>query len=53
MDKRAAKKKLEQKLDLINRSTGRRAMPRPAVFKDKSKYDRNRQKAENRRECMA
>ncbi len=53
MDKRAEKKKRQEKLDLINRSTERRPMPRPAVFKDKSKYDRNRQKANDRKLCMA
>lgn len=37
-------KNIQEKLDLINRSTERRTMPRPTVFKDKSKYDRNRQK---------
>lgn len=54
MDKRAEKKKRKEKLDMLNRAGGRKEpMPRPAVFKDKSKYDRNRQKAENRRYCMA
>lgn len=52
-DKRQEKKKLQEKLDLINRSAGRRPMPRPAVFKDKSKYDRKRQKRIDRHECMA
>ena len=31
-------------LDMIKRTTSREPMPRPAVFKDKTKYDRNRQK---------
>lgn len=53
MDKRQEKKKLQEKLDLINRSADRRPMPRPAVFKDKSKYDRKRQKRIDRHECMA
>lgn len=46
-------KKVQEKLDMINRSTGRRPMPRPAVFRDKTKYDRNRQKDETRRACLA
>lgn len=46
-------KDLQAKLDLIARSTERREMPRPTVFRDKSKYDRNRQKHDFRRECCA
>lgn len=53
MSKREEKKRKQEKLDLINRSTERRPMPRPAVFRDKSKYDRSRRKAFDRRECMA
>lgn len=53
MDKRGQKKKVQEKLDLINRSTERRIMPRPAVFKDRTKYDRNRRKAPDRKECCA
>lgn len=53
MSKREEKKRKQEKLDLINRSTERRPMPRPAVFRDKSKYDRGRQKALDRRKCMA
>lgn len=41
--KDAAKK---QKLELIAASTERRIMPRPTVFRDKSKYDRNASKHE-------
>lgn len=52
MSKREEKKRKQEKLDLINRSTERRPMPRPTVFRDKSKYDRGRQKALDRRECM-
>lgn len=37
-----------QKLELIAASTERRAMPRPTVFRDKSKYDRNAAKRELR-----
>ena len=40
MSKREEKKRKQEKLDLINRSTERRPMPRPVVFRDKSKYDR-------------
>lgn len=49
MDKREAKRKKKEKLNMINMSTERRPMPRPAVFRDKSKYDRNRQKEDFRR----
>lgn len=49
MDKREEKRKRKEKLDMINMSAGRRTMPRPAVFKDKSKYDRGRQKADLRK----
>lgn len=45
-------KKTQEKLDLINRSTERHEMPRPAVFKDKSKYDRKQAKRELRA-CFA
>ena len=31
-------------LDMIKRTASRAPMPRPAIFKDKTKYDRNRQK---------
>ena len=48
MSKREEKKRKQEKLDLINRSTERRPMPRPTVFRDKSKYDRGRQKALDR-----
>lgn len=46
-------KALRKKLELINMSTERREMPRPTVFRDKSKYDRNRQKQDFRHECFA
>lgn len=53
-NKKEAKKKLKEKLDMYNQAGGRREpMPRPTVFRDKSKYDRNRQKARDRMECMA
>lgn len=51
--KKTKDKDLQAKLDLIARSTERREMPRPTVFRDKSKYDRNRQKNDFRRECCA
>ena len=50
----AMKKKKEPKkallLKAIRRSRSRAPVGRPAVFKDKSKYDRNRAKKENRKE---
>lgn len=49
MDKKEHRRKIKAKLDLMARSAGRKAMPRPAVFKDRTKYDRNRQKIEDRR----
>lgn len=52
-EQKGRKERKQEKLDLINRSTERRPMPRPTVFRDKSKYDRGRQKALDRRECMA
>lgn len=42
----------QEKIRLINASTERREMPRPTVFKDKSKYDRNRSK-KNMRQALA
>ena len=35
-------------LDAIKKTKDRTPMPRPAVFKDKSKYDRKRRKSEDR-----
>lgn len=37
-------KDLEEKLKLLNQTRPRDIMPRPTTFKDKSKYDRKRQK---------
>lgn len=46
------KKKLTERekflLDLSN-ATKSRGMPRPAVFRNKKKYDRNREKEDQRR----
>ena len=38
------------KLDILNQTRDRTPMPRPAVFRDKKKYDRNAAKAEGRKE---
>ncbi len=46
-------KAAQAKLELIAMSTERREMPRPTVFKDKSKYDRNKAKQSFRKECFA
>lgn len=37
-------------LTLVKRTRPREPMPRPVVFKDKTKYDRNRSKKELREE---
>ena len=34
------------KLDILKQTKDRTPMPRPAVFRDKTKYDRKRQKKE-------
>lgn len=41
-------KETKRKLDAIKHSRGRVTMPRPTVFKDKTKYDRNVQKKRDR-----
>ena len=38
------------KLDILNQTRDRELMPRPAVFRDKKKYDRNAVKEEDRKE---
>lgn len=38
------------KLDILNQTRDRTPMPRPVVFRDKKKYDRNTVKEEARRE---
>ena len=38
------------KLDILNQTRDRTPMPRPAVFRDKKKYDRNVLKNEDRKE---
>lgn len=40
----------QDKLDILNQTRDRELMPRPAVFRDKKKYDRNAVKEENRKE---
>ena len=37
-------KELEEKLRILKQSRPRAPMPRPTTFKDKSKYDRKKQK---------
>ena len=37
------------KLDILNQTRDRDPMPRPTVFRDKKKYDRNISKAEDRK----
>ena len=39
----------EAKLDIINQTRDRTPIPRPAVFRDKKKYDRNAAKDEARK----
>ena len=38
------------KLDILNQTRDREPMPRPAVFRDKKKYDRKSMKDEYRKE---
>ena len=38
------------KLDILNQTRDREPMPRPTVFRDKKKYDRNILKDEDRKE---
>jgi len=49
MDK-IKKKSRKAKLDILNQTRDRTPMPRPAVFRDKKKYDRNAIKDEDRKE---
>lgn len=44
-----AKKEKETKLDILNRTRDRTPIPRPAVFRDKKKYDQNAAKDELRK----
>ena len=50
MGRKEKKEEIKTKLDMMNRSAGRTPMPRPAVFKDKTKYNRNRAKVGFHRE---
>ena len=43
-------KKDKEKLDVLNQTRDRTPMPRPAVFRNKKKYDRNAVKDEDRKE---
>ncbi len=45
-------KHIQEKLDAIRHSRTRTLMPRPTVFKDRSKYDRARAKNALRKECV-
>ena len=40
----------QEKLDILNQTRDRTPMPRPAVFHNKKKYDRNAVKDEDRKE---
>lgn len=40
----------QEKLDILNQTRDRTPMPRPAVFRNKKKYDRNAVKDEDRKE---
>ena len=42
-------KKIEEILNIIKHTRTRTSMPRPAVFDDKTKYKRSRQKTINRK----
>ena len=42
-------KEKEAKLNILNQTRDRTPMPRPAVFRDKKKYDRNAAKEEARK----
>ena len=40
----------KEKLDMLNQTRDRTPMPRPAVFRNKKKYDRNAVKEEDRKD---
>ena len=42
-------KEKEAKLNILNQTRDRTPIPRPAVFRDKKKYDRNAAKEEARK----
>ena len=42
-------RKIKTKLDILNQTRERSPMPRPTVFKDKKKYDRNLMKDMDRK----
>ena len=46
----AARRKGKTKLDILKQSREREPMPRPAVFRDRKKYDRNLLKDMDRKE---
>ena len=49
MQRKKKSKEVQEKLDAFNHSRPREMMPRPTVFKDKTKYDRNKRKNDERR----
>ena len=50
--KKASRRKRKTKLDILKQSREREPMPRPAVFRDRKKYDRNLLKDMERKELM-
>ena len=53
MQMKKRKKNKNVKLDILNQTRDRIPMPRPAVFRDKKKFDRNAVKNEDRKEQEA
>ena len=45
-----AKKDNDMKLDILNQTRDRSLMPRPVIYRDKTKYDRNVAKEQLRAE---
>lgn len=43
-------KETKRKLEAVKHARGRVTMPRPTIFKDKTKYDRNQRKQRDREE---
>ena len=50
MSKKTKSTKLDKKLDILDQTRDRQPMPRPAVFRDRKKYDRNAAKDAARKE---
>lgn len=53
MKRNKRSKEVQAKLDTIKHSRERELMPRPTVFRDKTKYNRNALKQNDRRYCYA